>query len=50
MIRKHAQINHVEETVNVKWCVSKVPQYICLKFVFQFNAFSFNFLYFKMAR
>ena len=27
MIRKHPQINHVEETENVKWCVFKVPQY-----------------------
>ena len=28
MIRKHPQINHVEATENVKWCVFKVPQYI----------------------
>ena len=28
MIRKQPQINHVEETENVKWCVFKVPQYI----------------------
>ena len=28
MIKKHPQINHVEETENVKWCVFKVPQYI----------------------
>ena len=28
MIKKHSQINHVEETVNINWCVSIVPQYI----------------------
>ena len=28
MIKKHPQINHVEETENVKWCIFKVPQYI----------------------
>ena len=26
--KKHPQINHPEETENVKWCVFKVPQYI----------------------
>ena len=26
-LEKHPQINHVEETENVKWCVFKVPQY-----------------------
>ena len=30
MIRKTSPINHVEETVNVKWCISKVPQYILI--------------------
>ena len=29
--KKHHQVNHVEETENVKWCVFKVPQYIWLK-------------------
>ena len=28
MIKKHLQINHVEETENVKWYVLKIPQYI----------------------
>ena len=28
IIRKHPQINHVEETKNLEWCVSKVPGYI----------------------
>ena len=28
MINEHPQISHMEETVNVKWCVSKVLQYI----------------------
>ena len=28
MITKTFSINHVEETINVKWCVSKVPQYV----------------------
>ena len=28
MIKKYPQINHVEETENVKWCVFKVPQCI----------------------
>ena len=30
MIKKNPQINHVEETENVKWCVFKVSQYIYL--------------------
>ena len=30
MIKKHPQINHVEKTDNVKWCVFKVPQYMKL--------------------
>ena len=34
MIKKHPQINHVEETENVKWCVFKVPQYSILSFSF----------------
>ena len=42
---KNLQINDVEETENVKWCVFRVPQYVCIcnvvsKFVatiFQFN-------------
>ena len=25
--KKHPQIKHMEKTVNIKWCVSKVPQY-----------------------
>ena len=29
--KKNPQINHVEETKNVKWCVFKVPQYIILQ-------------------
>ena len=28
MLKKHPQVNHVDETENVKWCVFKVPQYI----------------------
>ena len=28
MIKKTSSISHVEETVNIKWSVSKVPQYI----------------------
>ena len=28
MIKKHPQVNHVDETENVKWCVFKVRQYI----------------------
>ena len=28
MIKEHPQISHVEEAVNVKWCVSKVLLYI----------------------
>ena len=27
----HPQINHVEETENVKWCVFNVPQYTLYK-------------------
>ena len=27
MIRKHRQINHMEETENLQWCIFKVPQY-----------------------
>ena len=30
MIKKTFQINHVEETENVKWCVFKVTQYIII--------------------
>ena len=26
--KKHPRTNNVEETVHVKWCVSKVPQYM----------------------
>ena len=40
MIKKHPQINHIKETVNVKWCVSKDPKYMMdfwhnLTFVFK---------------
>ena len=28
--RKHPQNSHVEETMDVKWCVSKVFQYIIM--------------------
>ena len=31
MIKENPQINHVEETVNIKWCVSKVLQYIFVR-------------------
>ena len=34
MIKKTSSINHVEETVNVKWCVSKFPQYTFEEIVF----------------
>ena len=32
MVKQHTQINHVEETKNVKWCVLKVPQYSMKRF------------------
>ena len=33
----YTQLNHVEKTVNIQWCVSKVFQYMYLSVWFQLN-------------